>query len=203
MDVPHRPGRCDTAVATPLTVHVELDRAARPARQTPRRPPGQPPVSPCPRGRPRRVRDTVHGCTLRHVCPQGLAWLRLLITGHRFTYDQAHAVNVHLTKAGLRYALHHGAKAARRRAVIVTCGFRKAPRRPPTWASQWPLTLACCGVAGQDLARWRSTTVAALDNRVTAPNRAGCAIHKYPWPDASRMQQGHICQTQGITPGPT
>ncbi|MER7701607.1 DUF6884 domain-containing protein [Kitasatospora sp. NPDC097605] len=76
---------------------------------------------------------TVHGRTLRYLADHGLAWLRPLSSGHRFTYDQAHAVTVHLTENGRQYALRHGAPAPRRRAVIVACGNRKATTDAQTW----------------------------------------------------------------------
>ncbi|MFF2957013.1 DUF6884 domain-containing protein [Kitasatospora sp. NPDC057965] len=75
----------------------------------------------------------VHGRTLQYLADHGLAWLRPLSSGHRFTYDQAHAVTVHITESGRQYALRHGAAAPRRRAVIVACGSRKATADPQTW----------------------------------------------------------------------
>ncbi|MEV7122897.1 DUF6884 domain-containing protein [Kitasatospora griseola] len=71
-----------------------------------------------------------HPRTLDLLTDRGMAWVRPLPDGHQVTRDHQFALAVHLTEAGRQYALRHGAHAPRRRAVIISCGSRKATPAP-------------------------------------------------------------------------
>ncbi|MGW2543755.1 DUF6884 domain-containing protein [Kitasatospora sp. NPDC001574] len=75
-----------------------------------------------------------HQRTLEYLLDHGFVRIRPPSNDHRFTHPRAFARDrgpaVHLTEDGRQYALHHGATAPRRRAVVVSCGSRKAPAPP-------------------------------------------------------------------------
>ncbi|MFF2657344.1 DUF6884 domain-containing protein [Kitasatospora sp. NPDC058032] len=71
-----------------------------------------------------------HQRTLEYLLAHGFVRIRPPSTGHRFTHPRARRPAVHLTEDGRQYAERHRAPAPRRRAVVVSCGFRKAPAPP-------------------------------------------------------------------------
>ncbi|GLW58206.1 DUF6884 domain-containing protein [Kitasatospora phosalacinea] len=72
----------------------------------------------------------LHQRTADYLIERGMAQVRPLPDGHRITRDHQFALAVHLTEAGRQYALEQGARAPRRRAVVVACGSRKAAPTP-------------------------------------------------------------------------
>ncbi|MFJ4676903.1 DUF6884 domain-containing protein [Kitasatospora sp. NPDC088783] len=74
--------------------------------------------------------ERLHQRTLDYLTDRQMAQIRPLPDGHQVVRDHRFALAVHLTEAGRQYARGQGARALRRRAVVVACGSRKAAPAP-------------------------------------------------------------------------